>query len=151
FPIPFTGFFIALASAGATHGPWAETTATPAHTSSEIAATAMLSDFPNALMTPPLTFKLVPHYGRDDVHKGESFNTPETNEVKQLFGARAPPRASSAPRDRRRRRRAASVPPRVGPTARTAHRSPGGSGSRRRARRGSRPRRGARPTRVGRR
>src|SRR5262245_56680498 len=45
-PIPFTGFFIVLASGGATHGPWAETTAAPTHTSSEIAATAMLSDLP---------------------------------------------------------------------------------------------------------
>jgi len=47
FPTPFTGFFIALASAGATHGPWAETTATPAHARSGTAATAMLSDFQN--------------------------------------------------------------------------------------------------------
>src|SRR5437867_1364429 len=58
FPTPFTGFFIALASAGATHGPWAETTAAPVQTTSVIAATAMLSDLPNALMTPPLV-KLV--------------------------------------------------------------------------------------------
>src|SRR4030095_13208502 len=58
FPTPFTGFFSALASAGATHGPWAETTATPAHARSGIAATAMLSDFQNGLMTPPLALQL---------------------------------------------------------------------------------------------
>jgi len=61
FPTPFTGFFIALASAGATHGPWAETTATPAHARSGTAATAMLSDFQNGLMTPPLALKLARH------------------------------------------------------------------------------------------
>src|SRR4029450_3393670 len=54
FPTPFTGFFIALASAGPTHGPWAETTVTPVHARSETAVTAMLSDFQNGLMTPPL-------------------------------------------------------------------------------------------------
>src|SRR5437867_3441427 len=42
-PTPLTGFFIALASAGATQGPWAETTATPVQTRNVIAATAMLS------------------------------------------------------------------------------------------------------------
>src|SRR5437867_207717 len=61
FPTPFTGFFIALASAGATHGPWAETTATPAHARSGTAAMAMLSDFQNGLMTPPLALKLARH------------------------------------------------------------------------------------------
>src|SRR5215475_7156617 len=58
FPIPFVGFFVALASAGATHGPWAETTVTPAQARSETAATAMLSDFQNGLMTPPLALLL---------------------------------------------------------------------------------------------
>src|SRR5262245_18212993 len=52
--MPFTGFFVALASAGAPHGPWAQTTVTPAQPRSGTAATAMLSDFQNGLMTPPL-------------------------------------------------------------------------------------------------
>jgi hypothetical protein len=54
FPTPFTEFFTALASAGAFHGPWADTTDTPVQARSVIAATAMLSNLPNALMTPPL-------------------------------------------------------------------------------------------------
>src|SRR5262249_827441 len=53
-PTPLTGFFVAFASGGATHGPWADTTAAPADTTRTIAATATLSDFSNALMKPPL-------------------------------------------------------------------------------------------------
>src|SRR4029450_3736951 len=61
-PIPFTRLFVPvsapLASAGATPGPWAETTVTPAHARSGTAMTAMLSDFQNGLMTPPLALLL---------------------------------------------------------------------------------------------
>src|SRR5262249_47388250 len=53
-PMPLIGFFVAFASGGATQGPWAETTAAPAETTRTIAATAMPSDFADALMKPPL-------------------------------------------------------------------------------------------------
>src|SRR5437867_10513183 len=96
FPTPFTGFFVALASAGATHGPWAETTATPVQTTSVIAATAMLSDLPNALMAPPLVKPVPAHTIVMMFRKRKPFNTPGTNEVKQIFDARASRRASRA-------------------------------------------------------
>src|SRR5262245_59628961 len=41
FPTPFTGFFIALASAGAFHSPWAHAAVIPAPATRVAAVTAM--------------------------------------------------------------------------------------------------------------
>src|SRR3989449_2547797 len=79
----------------------------------------------------------------------DPFNTPGTNEVKQIFDARASRRANRARPDPRRRRRGAPASARARPTARRARRWPGASGSRRRAWRGSRPRRRARRAPIG--
>src|SRR5919106_5924305 len=52
-PTPFTGFFMALASAGAFHSPWAHAVVSAAATTSVTAATATVNDLGHALMTPP--------------------------------------------------------------------------------------------------
>src|SRR5262249_28309658 len=90
-PIPFTGFFSAFASGGATQGPWAETTTAPAETTRVIAATAMPTDFSNALMTPPLVRT------KRSSQIANPFNTRTTKVVKQLFGDFARMPASRSP------------------------------------------------------
>src|SRR5574341_894015 len=87
-PTPLTGFFVTLASAGAVHGPWADTTATPAPATRAAAVTAAVSDFANALMRPPLRLLIVTTF----TTKSWPFNTRETNEVKPIFAPR--PRAA---------------------------------------------------------
>src|SRR5262245_7273224 len=52
-PTPLTGFFMALASAGAFHSPWAQAIPAPAPTS-RAAAKITARNFASLLMTPPL-------------------------------------------------------------------------------------------------
>src|SRR5262245_5751509 len=80
FPMPFTGFFMALASAGAVHSPCADTTAIPAPATNTTAARAVLTNLASLLIgLPPWTIVMKVRTRRPLIV------TSATETVKELF------------------------------------------------------------------